>query len=133
MLWVGRNEQAYPWLRQWNRGVLTTRHNQEDTPMQHDTGSLAACPDRRLPRWPLDEVVRRGAQALLQRALDVEVDLFLERYQYLMDGQGHRQVVRNGHRPLRRLVTGAGPVEVATPRAMIASSRSTTNRGSPAR
>jgi transposase-like protein len=61
-------------------------------------------------------VVRRGAQELLQRALDVEVELFLERYQYLMDEQGHRQVVRNGHRPLRRLVTGAGPVEVATPR-----------------
>ncbi len=101
--------------------------------MQQDTGSLGSRPDQSLSLWPLDEVVRRGAQELLQRALDVEVDLFLERYQYLMDGQGHRQVVRNGHRPLRRLVTGAGPVEVATPRAMIASSRSTTNRGSPAR
>jgi len=110
------NEQAYPWLNQWNLGVLETRHNQEDTPMQQDSGSLTARPDRTVPRWPLDEIVRRGAQALLQRALDVEVDLFLERYQYLMDDQGHRQVVRNGHRPLRRLVTGAGPVEVATPR-----------------
>ncbi len=84
--------------------------------MEQDSGSLTARPDRTVPRWPLDEIVRRGAQALLQRALDVEVDLFLERYQYLMDDQGHRQVVRNGHRPLRRLVTGAGPVEVATPR-----------------
>lgn len=53
---------------------------------------------------------------MLQRALDVEVDLFLERYQYLMDDQGHRQVVRNGHRPVRRIITGAGPIEVATPR-----------------
>lgn len=84
--------------------------------MSQDTGSWGARPDRSLPRWPLDEVVRSGAQRLLQRALDVEVELFLERYQYLMDAQGHRQVVRNGHRPLRRLVTGAGPVEVATPR-----------------
>ena len=84
--------------------------------MQQDTSLQAGRPDRSLPLLPLDEVVRRGAQELLQRALDVEVDLFLERYQYLMDDQGHRQVVRNGHRPLRRLVTGAGPVEVATPR-----------------
>ena len=84
--------------------------------MQQDTGSLESRPDRRLPLLPLDEVVRCGAQALLQRALDVEVDLFLERYQYLLDEQGHRQVIRNGHRPLRRLVTGAGPVEVVTPR-----------------
>ena len=110
------NEQAYPWLSQWNLGVLETRPNQEDTPMQQGTSLQAERPDRSLPLWPLDEVVRRGAQALLQRALDVEVDLFLERYQYLMDDRGHRQVVRNGHRPLRRLVTGAGPVDVATPR-----------------
>ena len=81
-----------------------------------DTALPAARQDRSLPLLPLDEVVRRGAQALLQRALDVEVELFLERYQYLMDDQGHRQVVRNGHRPLRRIVTGAGPIEVATPR-----------------
>jgi transposase-like protein len=48
--------------------------------------------------------------------LDVEVELFLERHQYLMNDQGHRQVVRNGHRPVRRIVTGAGLLEIATPR-----------------
>jgi transposase-like protein len=48
--------------------------------------------------------------------LEIEVELFLERYQYLMDAQGRRQVVRNGHRPARRIITGAGPLEVATPR-----------------
>ena len=116
MLWMERNEQAYPWLNRWKLGVLTTRHNQEDTPMQQDTSLPEARPDRRLPLWPLDEVVRQGARQLVQRAVEVEVDLFLERYQYLMDDQGHRQVVRNGHRPVRRIVTGAGPVEVATPR-----------------
>jgi len=116
MLWMRANEQAYPWLNKWNRGVLAARYNQEDTPMPQDTVSSGARPDRSLPLLPLDEVVRRGAQALLQRALDVEVDLFLERYQYLMDDRGHRQVVRNGHRPVRRLVTGAGLVEIATPR-----------------
>lgn len=84
--------------------------------MQQDSESSEARPDRTLPLVPLDEVVRRGAQQLLQTALDVEVELFLERYQYLMDTQGHRQVVRNGHRPLRHIVTGAGLVAVATPR-----------------
>jgi transposase-like protein len=116
MLWMEMNEQAYPWLSQWNPGVLETRHNQEDTPVPQDTGSLGARPDRSLPLVPLDEVVRRGAQELLQQALNVEVELFLERYQYLMDAQGHRQIVRNGHRPVRRIITGAGPLEVATPR-----------------
>jgi len=109
-------KKAYPWLSPWNPGVLKTRHNQEDTPVSQDTGSLEARPDRSLPLLPLDEVVRRGAQELLQQALNVEVELFLERYQYLMDDHGHRQIVRNGHRPVRRIITGAGPLEVATPR-----------------
>jgi putative transposase len=116
MLWMGRNEQAYPWLSSKTVGVLDARHNQEDTPMQQDTGSLAERPERTVTLLPLDEVVRQGARQLVQRAVEIEVELFLERYQYLMDDSGHRQVVRNGHRPLRRIVTGAGPVEVATPR-----------------
>jgi len=116
MLWVGEMKKAYPWLSNETVGVLDARHNQEDTPMQQDTPLPGARPDRPLPLLPLDEVVQRGAQALLQRALDVEVELFLERYQYLMDDQGRRQVVRNGHRPVRRILTGAGPLEVATPR-----------------
>ena len=116
MLWMGRNEQAYPWLGMWKPGVLATRHNQEDTPMQQDTAFPGERPDRSLPWWPLDEVVRQGARQLVQRAVEVEVDLFLERYQYLLDAQGHRQVVRNGYRPMRHIVTGAGPLAVTTPR-----------------
>ena len=84
--------------------------------MPQDTGSWGTRPDRRLPLVPLDEVVRRGAQELLQRAVEVEVDLFVEQYQYLMDERGRRQVVRNGHRPTRQIVTGAGPLAVTTPR-----------------
>jgi transposase-like protein len=84
--------------------------------MEQDTPLSGARPDRALPLLPLDEVVRQGARELVQRAVEVEVELFLERYQYLMDDTGHRQVVRNGYRPVRTIVTGAGPVEVATPR-----------------
>jgi len=116
MWWVERNEQAYPWLNRWKLGGLAARHNQEDTPLQQDTGSSRARPDRSLPLVPVDEVVRRGAQALLQQAVEVEVTLFVERDQYLMDDRGQRQVVRNGYRPTRRLVTGAGPLTVTTPR-----------------
>ena len=84
--------------------------------MQQDSASVGDRPARTVTRWPLDEVVRQGARQLVQRAVEVEVELFLERYQYLLDEQGHRQVVRNGYRPMRRIVTGAGPVEIATPR-----------------
>jgi putative transposase len=88
----------------------------EDTPMEQNSGSVGESPERSLPVLPLDEVVRRGAQRLLQQALDVEVELFLERYQYIMNDDGHRQVVRNGYRPERKIVTGAGQVDVKTPR-----------------
>ena len=84
--------------------------------MQQDSRSLADRPERTLPQWPLDEVVRQGAQRLLRTALDVEVELFLERHQYLMDDHGRRSVVRNGSRPARAIVTGAGPLSIATPR-----------------
>jgi len=109
-------KKAYPWLSQWNRGVLETRHNQEDTPVQQNSASVGDRPERTVTRWPLDEVVRQGARQLVQRAVEVEVDLFLERYQYLLDDRGRRQVVRNGSRPVRTIVTGAGPLEIATPR-----------------
>ena len=84
--------------------------------MQQDSASVEDRPERTVTLLPLDEVVRQGARQLVQRAVEVEVELFLERYQYLMDDRGHRQVVRNGYRPIRRILTGAGPVEVATPR-----------------
>ena len=72
-------KKAYPWLSQWNLGVLDARHNQqEDAPMQQDTGSSGGRPDQSVPLLPLDEVVRRGAQEVLQTAVEVEVDLFLE-------------------------------------------------------
>src|SRR5262249_10302431 len=34
----------------------------------------------------------------------------------IRDESGHRQVVRNGHLPLRTILTGVGPIEVEQPR-----------------
>lgn len=73
-------------------------------------------PEEKMVTMTLDEVVAQGAQKMLQKALEVEVDLFLERFQYIMDDNGHRQVVRNGYHNERKIVTGAGQVEVRVPR-----------------
>jgi putative transposase len=64
----------------------------------------------------LDVVVRRGAQQLLQQAIEAEVQEFLDKHQERRDGDGKRLVVRNGHQPARTLVTGAGALEVRQPR-----------------
>jgi putative transposase len=64
----------------------------------------------------LDVVVRRGAQQILQQAIETEVQEFLQQHQDRRDADGNRLVVRNGHQPARKIVTGAGALEVRQPR-----------------
>lgn len=65
---------------------------------------------------PLDELVRHGAQQMLQSAIETEVNEFLAQHAGRRDAQGHRQVVRNGYLPPREVLTGAGRLEVEQPR-----------------
>ena len=58
-------------------------------------------------RSPLDEIVRSGAQQMLQAAIDAEVTEFLQTHSGHVDENGKRLVVRNGHHPSRELLTGA--------------------------
>ena len=83
--------------------------------MKNNTLTLKTNPEN-LVKQPLDEIVRLGAQELLTKALEVEVSLFVERYQYIIDDQMNRQVVRNGYHDSRKIVTGAGQVDVKVPR-----------------
>jgi transposase-like protein len=64
----------------------------------------------------LDQLVREGAQSMLQAALESEVAAFLERVSSKVDSEGRRQVVRNGYMPGREVVTGAGNLSVSQPR-----------------
>ena len=66
---------------------------------------------------PLDEIVRKGAQEMLQAAIDAEVDQFLLEHAAKTDEAGRRYVVRNGHLPTRELATAAGMLEIEQPRA----------------
>lgn len=67
-------------------------------------------------RQPLDELIRVGAQRMLQAAVDAEVEDFLALHAERRDEQGRRLVVRNGRLPSRELLTGAGRLEVQQPR-----------------
>ena len=64
----------------------------------------------------LDDVLREGARSMLQRAIEREVSEYVEAHQEHLDGRGHRLVVRNGHLPARKVLTGLGPIEVRQPR-----------------
>jgi transposase-like protein len=65
---------------------------------------------------PLDELVRTGAQRMLQSAIEAEVQEFIAVHGDRRDAGGNRLVVRNGYQPARELLTGAGRLEVQQPR-----------------
>ncbi|MEK7357257.1 MAG: IS256 family transposase [Bdellovibrionota bacterium] len=65
----------------------------------------------------LDEVVRRGAQEMLLKALEFEIDGFVARHEHLRDKRGRNRVVRNGYARHRSILTGAGPLTINAPRA----------------
>lgn len=84
--------------------------------MNKNTVKLRINPEENIESNPLDEIVRKGAKEMLRKALEIEVNLFLEKYQYILDDKGNRQVIRNGRGQPRKIVTGAGQIEVETPR-----------------
>jgi len=64
----------------------------------------------------LEAVLRDGARNLLQMAIESEVTTFIEKHQHLKDSDGHRLVVRNGHRKERELLSPMGPIPIRQPR-----------------
>lgn len=67
-------------------------------------------------RSQLDQIIRSGAQQMLQAAIEAEVEDFLAAHAEKRDARGNRVVVRNGRLPARAILTGAGKIEVAQPR-----------------
>ncbi len=65
---------------------------------------------------PLEELVRRGARDILQRAIEAEVQELLDEFASVSLIDGRRAVVRNGYLPARAILTTVGPVEVQVPK-----------------
>jgi putative transposase len=65
---------------------------------------------------PLTEVLRNGARALLTQAVEAEVAALLSCHADKLTHDGHQRLVRHGHLPERKIVTGIGPVAVRCPR-----------------
>jgi transposase-like protein len=64
----------------------------------------------------LDELLRQGAQRMLQTAIEQEVSEYVDQHQASVSAGGRRLVVRNGHLPGRAIQTGLGAVRVEQPR-----------------
>ena len=64
----------------------------------------------------LTDVLRIGAQQLLQQAVEAEVAEFLSEFQDRRLANGRAAVVRSGHQPERDVQTGIGPITVQVPK-----------------
>jgi transposase-like protein len=65
---------------------------------------------------PLTELLRQGAQDLIQRAVEAELSEYLQGFQGRRLEDGRAAVVRNGYQPERAIQTGIGPVNVKVPK-----------------
>jgi putative transposase len=64
----------------------------------------------------LSQLLRAGAQRLIEQAVEAELQEYLGGIGDGEDAQGRRAVVRNGHLPQREVLTGIGPVLVQVPK-----------------
>jgi putative transposase len=64
----------------------------------------------------LTELLQRGAQDLIEKAVEAELQRLLDQYSNVTDLAGRKLVVRNGYLPEREVLTGLGPVAVRVPK-----------------
>jgi transposase-like protein len=64
----------------------------------------------------LTEILRQGARNLVLQAVEAEFASFLEHYENERLEDDRKRVVRHGHLPERKVVTGIGAISVKVPR-----------------
>jgi putative transposase len=77
----------------------------------------------------LTEILRQGAQALVLQAVEAEFSAFLENHSQEKLQDGRKRVVRHGHLPERKIVTGIGAIPVKVPRSRDRGLSANTNLG----
>jgi transposase-like protein len=64
----------------------------------------------------LEELVREGARRILTKALENEMEYFLQDLKHLRTDEGLPAVVRNGYHKSRHILMGGGIIEAVVPR-----------------
>jgi putative transposase len=84
--------------------------------MRKSTSNVVAFADPSIEKDPLTELIRRGAQELLNQAVEIELEERMAELQARRLPDGRQAVVRNGYHPERQVQTGIGPVTVQIPK-----------------
>ena len=82
--------------------------------MSNDTVVSLAAPAR--VSDPLTELLRTGARRLIEAAVTAEFEEYLSGFVQEKLPDGRQRVVRNGHLPERKILTGRGEVDVRVPK-----------------
>ena len=83
--------------------------------MREDTITSLSDPNG-FPSDPLTDLIRSGARQLIEQALEAELSALLAQFSDETTHGGHARIVRHGHLPERKVMTGIGPVAVKVPR-----------------
>ena len=84
--------------------------------MRKSTSNVVAFADPSIEKDPLTELIRRGAQELLNQAVEIELEERMAELQARRLHDGRQAVVRNGYHHERQVQTGIGPVTVQIPK-----------------
>ena len=66
---------------------------------------------------PLTDLLRSGAGRLIEAAVSAELEEYLSAFMDEKLPDGRQRMVRNGHLPERKILTGLGEVDVRVPKA----------------
>lgn len=84
--------------------------------MSKSTSNVVGFADPVIEKDLLTELIRQGAQQLLNQAVVIELEERLAEHQARRLPDGRQAVVRNGYHPERQVQTGIGPVTVQIPK-----------------
>jgi putative transposase len=73
--------------------------------------------EKSLLKKSIDEIIKEGVQTILQQALEIEIEEFIDRYSNLKAETGKKRIVRNGYQNERSFQTKAGSMRIRVPRA----------------
>ena len=74
------------------------------------------CPEKSETWSVLEQLAREGARKMLQQALELEIEEYIESHTQDTDSSGRRTIVRNGYHPSRSIISGIGPLPIRQPR-----------------
>lgn len=84
--------------------------------MSKSTSNVVAFADPAVEKDLLTDLIRRGAQQLLNQGVEIELEERMAKLQGRRLPDGRQAVVRNGYHPERQVQTGIGSVTVQIPK-----------------